>query len=68
MTTNAKLRLLKLVARDFLRRDYCYEQVRSIIWFRNDSLGCDAQSVSEVCRQTLIENNAERARQWEAAP
>lgn len=66
MTTNAKLRLLKLVARDFLRRGYCYEQVQSIIWFRNDDLGCDAQSVSEVCRQALIEDNAERNRQWEA--
>ena len=67
VATNAKLRLLKLVARHFLRCDYCYEQVRSIIWFRNDDLRCDAKLVSEVCRQALIEDTAERDKHWEAA-
>lgn len=67
VATNAKLRLLKLVARHFLRRDYCYEQVCSIIWFRNDDLGCDARLVRDVTRQALIEDLAERNRQWEAA-
>lgn len=66
MSGTARLRLLALVARHYLRRGLCYEQVRSIVWFRNDVLGCDAQSVSEVCRQALIEDNAERDRQWEA--
>lgn len=66
MNGTARLRLLALVARHHLRRGFCYEQVRSIVWFRNDVLGCDAQSVSEVCRQALIEDNAERDRQWEA--
>jgi len=67
MTTNGKLRLLKLVARHFLRCDYCYEQVCSIVWCRNDDLRCDEQSVRDVCRQALIEDNAERDKQWEAA-
>ncbi len=66
MNGTARLHLLALVARHYLRRGFCYEQVRSIVWFRNDVLGCDAQSVSEVCRQALIEDNAERDRQWEA--
>jgi len=66
MTMDAKLRLLKLVARHFLRCDYCYEQVCSIVWFRNDDLCCNAQSVREVCRQALIEDNAVRDRQREA--
>jgi hypothetical protein len=65
MTTDARLRLLKLVARHFLRRNYCYEQVYSIIWFRNDDLGCNAQLVREVCRQALIEDNGERDKRWE---
>ena len=60
MSASPRLRLLALVARHFLRRGLCYQQVRSIIWFRNDVLGCDAQSVSEVCRQALIEHNAEQ--------
>ena len=67
MRTDAKLRLLKLVAQHFLRRGYRYEQVRSIIWFRNDDLRCNADSVNEVCRQALIEDNAERDKRWGAA-
>jgi len=66
MSGTARLRLLALVARHYLRRGFCYEQVRSIIWCRNDVLGCDAQSVGEVCRQSPIENNAEQDRQRRA--
>jgi hypothetical protein len=52
---DTRLRWLRTTARHYLDDGFCYEHVRSIIWFSSDVLGCNPADVDALCRSELID-------------